>query len=200
MPKVNAEDDVSTIICSAGVLADMLGIKDTTVRHLASSGVMPRVSSGRYKMRDCVHNYVMQLRMQSKSTSQPSSSDLPELKDAQAKHEVIKTHIAEIRLDVMRGKVHKSEDVERVMTNMLASVRSKLLSIPSKVAPRVAAMNDAGEVMAFLQTEIYEALHELSEYSPEMFYGDDLALDEDGNPIELESTVSDSDTEVVGDG
>ncbi|MCI7108044.1 MAG: hypothetical protein MR945_09205 [Agathobacter sp.] len=193
--KLEKENDVSMLICSAGVLADMLGIKETTVRHLASSGVMPRVSSGRYKLRDCVHNYVMQLRIQSKTVEQ-STDNKPELRDMQAKHEVVKLKMSELRLKQMEGKLHKSEDVERVMTNMLASMRAKLLSMPSRVAQRVAQCSDANEVMTIIQAELYDALHELSEYTPEMFYGDDLILDEDGNVIEDDSTVSESDTEV----
>ena len=122
------ETDVSTLICSAGVLADMLGIKQTTVRHLASSGVMPRVSSGPYKKRDSVHNYVMQLRIQSKNPESGSTNEKPELRDMQAKHEAVKLQMSEMQLKLMQGKLHKSEDVEKVMTNMLASMRAKLLS------------------------------------------------------------------------
>ena len=192
------ETDVSTLICSAGVLADMLGIKQTTVRHLASSGVMPRVSSGRYKMRDCVHNYVMQLRIQSKNPESGSTDEKPELRDMQAKHEAIKLQMSDLQLKLMQGKLHKSEDVEKVMTNMLASMRAKLLSLPSRVAPRVAEASDPTDVMAILQADIYDALHELSEYTPEMFYGEDLMLDDDGNLIMTDEAVSESDTEVNG--
>jgi len=190
------ETDVSTLICSAGVLADMLGIKQTTVRHLASSGVMPRVRNGRYKMRDCVHNYVMQLRIQSKNPESSSTDEKPELRDMQAKHEAVKLQMSEMQLKLMQGKLHRSEDVERVMTNMFASMRAKLLSLPSRVAPRVAETSDPTEVMAILQADIYDALRELAEYTPEMFYGDDLLLDDDGNLIETDESVSESDTEV----
>lgn len=192
------ETDVSTLICSAGVLADMLGIKQTTVRHLASSGVMPRVTNGRYKMRDCVHNYVMQLRIQSKNPESGSTDEKPELRDMQAKHEAVKLQMSEMQLKLMQGKLHRSEDVERVMTNMFASMRAKLLSLPSRVAPRVAETSDPTEVMTILQADIYDTLRELAEYTPEMFYGDDLLLDDDGNLIETDESVSESDTEVSG--
>lgn len=190
------ETDVSTLICSAGVLADMLGIKQTTVRHLASSGVMPRVSSGRYKMRDCVHNYVMQLRIQSRTPDSGADNEKPELREMQARHEAVKLQMSEMQLKLMKGKLHKSEDVERVMTAMLTSMRAKLLSLPSRVAPRVAQADDPEEVMAILQADMFDALHELTEYTPEMFYGADLMLDEDGNLIETDEAVSESDTEV----
>lgn len=189
--KLEKENDVSMLICSAGVLADMLGIKETTVRHLASSGVMPRVSSGRYKLRDCVHNYVMQLRIQAKAPDTGSISDQPDLKDMQAKHEAVKLQMSELQLKLMRGKLHKSEDVERVMTSMLSSMRAKILSLPSRIAPRVAQVSDPNEIMTIIQMELYDALHELAEYTPEMFYGDELMVDDD---------VSDSDTEVNENG
>ncbi len=192
------ETDVSTLICSAGVLADMLGIKQTTVRHLASSGVMPRVSSGRYKMRDCVHNYVMQLRIQSKNPESGSTNEKPELRDMQAKHEAVKLQMSEMQLKLMQGKLHKSEDVEKVMTNMLASMRAKLLSLPSRIAPSIAGVSDPAEVVTILKDVIYDVLHELADYTPEMFYGEDLMLDDDGNLIVTDEAVSESDTEVNG--
>ena len=198
--KLEKENDVSMLICSAGVLADMLGIKETTVRHLASSGVMPRVSSGRYKLRDCVHNYVMQLRIQAKAPDTGSISDQPDLKDMQAKHEAVKLQMSELQLKLMRGKLHKSEDVERVMTSMLSSMRAKILSLPSRIAPRVAQVSDPNEIMTIIQMELYDALHELAEYTPEMFYGDELMIDEDGNLIASDDDVSDSDTEVNENG
>lgn len=192
------ETDVSTLICSAGVLADMLGIKQTTVRHLASSGVMPRVSSGRYKMRDCVHNYVMQLRIQSKNPESGSNGEKPELRDMQAKHEAIKLQMSGMQLKLMQGKLHKSEDVEKVMTNMLASMRAKLLAMPSRIAPSIADVSDPAEVVTILKDVIYDVLHELADYTPEMFYGEDLMLDDDGNLIITDEAVSESDTEVNG--
>lgn len=192
------ETDVSTLICSASVLADMLGIKQTTVRHLASSGVMPRVTNGRYKLRDCVHNYVMQLRIQSKNPESGSTDQKPELRDMQAKHEAIKLQMSDMQLKLMQGKLHKSEDVERVMTNMLASMRAKLLSLPSRVAPSIAGVSDPAEVVTILKDVIYDVLHELADYTPEMFYGEDLMLDDDGNLIVTDEAVSESDTEVNG--
>lgn len=192
------ETDVSTLICSAGVLADMLGIKQTTVRHLASSGVMPRVTNGRYKLRDCVHNYVMQLRIQSKNPESGSTDEKPELRDMQAKHEAIKLQMSDMQLKLMQGKLHKSEDVEKVMTNMLASMRAKLLSLPSRIAPSIAGVSDPAEVVTILKDVIYDVLHELADYTPEMFYGEDLMLDDDGNLIVTDEAVSESDTEVNG--
>lgn len=192
------ETDVSTLICSAGVLADMLGIKQTTVRHLASSGVMPRVTNGRYKMRDCVHNYVMQLRIQSKNPESGSNGEKPELRDMQARHEAIKMQMSDMQLKLMQGKLHKSEDVEKVMTNMLASMRAKLLAMPSRIAPSIADVSDPAEVVTILKDVIYDVLHELADYTPEMFYGEDLMLDDDGNLIITDEAVSESDTEVNG--
>ena len=145
-----------------------------------------------------MHNYVMQLRIQSKNPESGSTGDKPELRDMQAKHEAIKLQMSDMQLKLMQGKLHKSEDVEKVMTNMLASMRAKLLSLPSRVAPRVADTSDTTEVMTILQADIYDALHELSEYTPEMCYGDDLMVDDDGNLIEADGSVSESDTEVNG--
>ena len=52
--------------------------------------------------------------------------------------------------------------------------------------------------MTKLKDVIYDVLHELADYTPEMFYGEDLMLDDDGNLIVTDEAVSESDTEVNG--
>ena len=116
----------------------------------------------------------------------------------QAKHEAIKLQMSDMQLKLMQGKLHKSEDVEKVMTNMLASMRAKLLSLPSRVAPSIAGVSDPAEVVTILKDVIYDVLHELADYTPEMFYGEDLMIDDDGNLIVTDEAVSESDTEVNG--
>lgn len=69
--------------------------------------------------------------------------------------------------------MHKSEDVEFVITNMLISFKSKLLEMPNKVLPEIMNLPDDKEkthkILEILNTAVKEALNELSEYNPNMF-------------------------------
>lgn len=78
----------------------------------------------------------------------------------------------ELELAAMRGQMHYSEDVERVMNDMLSNFRSKLLALPTRAAPMLIARNDIGDIQELLYKEVLEVLKELSNYDPEEFYNE----------------------------
>lgn len=69
--------------------------------------------------------------------------------------------------------MHDGQEVERVWTNMLMNMKGKLLSIPTKVAPQLIARDDVALIQDMLQTEIHEALQELSEYDAADYHSKD---------------------------
>jgi hypothetical protein len=73
----------------------------------------------------------------------------------------------------MRGTMHFSEDVERVMNDMLSNFRAKVLALPSRVAPRLIGIDTIADIQEILQIETLEVLQELSEYNPSEFYSEE---------------------------
>lgn len=78
--------------------------------------------------------------------------------------------------------------MEEFLTNMLVSFKSRLLSIPQKVAPIVVSEDDVNRISDILEKEIFEALEELSEYDPlkidknaDLEFEDDEEEDEDAD-------------------
>lgn len=70
----------------------------------------------------------------------------------------------------LEGKLHHSDDVAAVWTEILSNVRTRLLAIPSKAAPVVVAKIGKGKpavVQDLLDLFVREALTELSEYDSE---------------------------------
>jgi len=61
------------------------------------------------------------------------------------------------------GKLISADDVEAIVRSDYTTTVARILQIPSKVAPRVAAMNTATEVEALLHKEFVKALNGLSE-------------------------------------
>jgi|APMI01.1.fsa_nt_gi hypothetical protein len=68
----------------------------------------------------------------------------------------------EMENDVRRGELVAIADVIRLVGDDYGRVRSRILSIPSRCAPRIAAERDPAKVAAMLQDEINLALRELS--------------------------------------
>lgn len=130
---------------------------------------MVRVAKGRYALAESIKNYIVDLKVQNDVAGQEKADDL-DLEKEKALHENIKRQQAEIKLALMKGEVHKSYDVETVMVDMLTSFRTRILNIPSKVAPMLVARHDAGLIQELIMREIVEVLNELKDYNPEDFY------------------------------
>ena len=56
--------------------------------------------------------------------------------------------------------------MENFLTDMLVNFKSRLLSVPQKVAPLIVSEDDINVILDILEKEIFQALEELSEYDP----------------------------------
>lgn len=180
--KVN---DIDSVTVTAGVLGGILGVSERRVRGLAQEGIFVKASQGRYKLKESMHNYVLNLRVANdagKITQSDLEDDL-DLNNEKAKHERIKRHMSELKLALMKGEVHKSADVEAVMIDMLMKFKTKLLATPSKLTPQL-VNRDKAYILDLLTEEIEQILQELSGYNAADFYGkeyiDAEELDEEG--------------------
>lgn len=183
-------NEVDGITVSSAVLQSILGLTDRRVRQLAQEGTIVRVSRGKYSLVSSVQNYVTYIKTTKETAETPKKLDY---EDERALHERIKREKSELTLKLMKGELHKTEDVERVMNDMLTNFRSKVLSIPSKVAPRLIYKDDVNNIQDTIEIEVVEALQELSEYDPSLFYSDEYVNVEDGEEIEeTNSTKEDS--------
>lgn len=76
--------------------------------------------------------------------------------------------IAELELAKIKGVLVVAEDVVKAWEDVLGAFKGKLLSIPSKAAPIVAAELEAGICQKILDDLVEEALTELSNYDPKV--------------------------------
>ncbi len=172
--------DVSAITVNSASLEKMIGVSDRRIRQLAEEGIIVRAAKGRYKLMDSITNYILTLKVAMEAAGTDFSDGEIDLEEEKAIHERVKRHISELKLQVMKGELHRSGDVERVMTDMLVSIRARLLAMPTKLAPLLVARNDAGYIRTAINREVLDALNELKDYSPKDFQGDDFVGDEEG--------------------
>ena len=158
---------------AADVLANCLGITPRRVQLLAKQGAVVKLRRGVYDLEKSVQSYIAY-----KLESLEESQEQKNLDEIRADHERWKMRKTQLAVQLLEGKLHRAEDVERVWTQSAAAVRSRLLGIPVKAAPQVAGMEDAGEIQQVLQREVAEALNEIAGYDPADF-ADPLPLEED---------------------
>ncbi|OPJ63387.1 hypothetical protein [Clostridium oryzae] len=164
-------ESVDSVVVSSSVLADLFGLTDRRIRTLAEEGILKKISRGRYDLFSSIRNYIIYLKTQSDLKEDKTEKSI----DYDMEHALLeraKREKVELELTAMKGTMHLSEDVERVMNDMLANFRAKLLSLPTKIAPLLAGKEDISEIQQLLQNDFYEILHEFSFYNPEDFYSE----------------------------
>lgn len=186
-------EEFDQLLVSSKVLEALFGVKDRTIRDLADKGIIKRDSHGKYLFWNSAKSYITALKIANAgkgSVKTDDSEDCLDLEEEKAKHEHLKRQITEIKLQLIKGQVHKAEDVEAVMTDMFAKFRSKMIALPSKLAKRLEGKSRT-EIQRILKNEIDNALVELASYNPADFYSDEhieisgeaissLGVDEDG--------------------
>lgn len=179
-------DDISKITVSAGVLSKIIGVSDRRIRQLADEGILTKVSSGRYNLQECLHSYILNLRVANDAAKSPELEDKLDYGLEKAMHERVKRHITELQFALMKGNVHKSEDVEAVMINMLTNFKTKIMNMPSKLTPLLINRSEKKYVLDLLTNEFHEILNDLSEYNASDFYSDDyIDIDEEDPDDEM---------------
>lgn len=88
--------------------------------------------------------------------------------EARARKVAAEAEITELELAKVRGELVVADDVVTAWSDTLSSLKAKMVSIPSKAAPIVAAEDSAGGCQKVLDELIREALEELSNYDPKI--------------------------------
>ena len=169
-------EEFEKLVVSSKTLEALFGLKDRTIRDLADKGIIKRDSHGRYLFWNSAKGYITALKVANAGKNNKKdvddSAEYIDLDEEKAQHEHVKRQITEIKLQLIKGQVHKAEDVEAVMTDMFAKFKSKLTALPAKLAKRLEGKSKI-EIQKILKTEIDNALVELASYNAADFYSDE---------------------------
>jgi phage terminase Nu1 subunit (DNA packaging protein) len=95
--------------------------------------------------------------------SQETSDDRRKLK-AEADLKEAKAAIEQMKKAEFEARMHRSEDVEKVITDLAAAARSEFLALPGLLAVDVAASRSAAEAAGIIKAAVNTALNRLAEY------------------------------------
>ncbi len=150
------------------IIAELLNLSEKRIRQLTQEGVIEEYSTGFYKLVSAVQGYVKYILRQISDDDQTSNYNTEKARLTKAKRED-----AELDLKTKKNELHRSGDVEFVMTNMLVAFKSKLEVLPHKVLPDIVSIPDGKEkadgITAVIKSALDEALNELAGYDPELF-------------------------------
>lgn len=167
------DENFEDILVSSKTLEALFGVKDRTIRHLAEEGIIKRDTHGKYWLWNSAKSYITALKVVNAGRETKDTEDSEyDLVAEKAQHEHIKRQITDIKLQLIKGQVHKSEDVERVMSSMFARFKSKMTALPAKLAKKLEGKSRT-QIQSILKKEIDSALTELAGYNPDDFYSDE---------------------------
>lgn len=85
-------------------------------------------------------------------------------KKAEAKLKESKAAIAEMQAKEFQGKMHRSEDVQKMTADLLYFVRGGLVALAGRCANDCAASSEPAVIQKIIEREVREILKDLSEY------------------------------------
>ncbi len=113
-----------------------------------------------------------------------ADSDIYDLEEVKAKHEVIKAEKTQLEVDKMRGQLIDVQDVRRLWGDIANTVMQNMIHLPSKIAPMLQMVDNVEVIASVIDGEIRKILNDIAE-TPLPDYAADTAdngesEDEDG--------------------
>jgi hypothetical protein len=164
MPRIQTID-ITTV-------AKLLKLTPRHVQQLTAEGVLLRARDpdgkelrGRYEMVRCVHGYIDYLR----ARTPIEGSGEAEYAQLRTRRMAFESEMAELKLNLLKGTVHRAEDVEFCVTTQITACKARLLAIPSRVSRLLVGKKSFKEIYALIYREIELALRELTGYDASKF-------------------------------
>lgn len=155
--EIDEEDVVST-----KTFAQTIGVTVRRVQQMIQDGTVKTSGKGRLPLFDNVQRYVS--FMTGSTMTEEEKKIEKGRRTAETKLKVAKAERAMLELNELKGKMHRSEDVEALTQDMCDTIRNTLLALPGRLATDVALCDSPEECSAIIKDAVYELLNELSQY------------------------------------
>ena len=142
------------------VIARLLDLTERRVQQLASEGIIPKASRGKYDLVESVRRYIGQLRLQVEASP---SGKVTVLEDERARLTRAKADLAELDERERRDELVPAVQIEKFLLAILSRVRQGVLTLPSRAAPKAHDAKTIPQVERIILDCCHEVLKEISE-------------------------------------
>lgn len=167
-------DKIESELVDAKKLKSLLGFENVRrIQQLTQDGVIDTIeveNNGRkvrrYDLWPTAKKYIsyLQDKAAGRDLKKAAASKTEEKLQAEIDYKRAKARIAELELDEIEGRMHRSEDVEAMTTDLCLAIRSTLLALPGRLATDLADIDDPAQVSTRIKEEVTDILEELSGY------------------------------------
>lgn len=160
-------DDSTAKLVDSKIIAQFFEMTPRRVQQLTKDGIITAVKQGnanRYDLLSTVQSYIRYLAAKANGRERKYGDVESRRLEAEADLKRSKADMAALQLKELEGKMHRSEDVEAVMTDLVFAIRASLIALPGRLAVDVAAAQTAAEASVIIRDEVYKILDDLANY------------------------------------
>lgn len=154
-------------LISSLTLGEIIGVTDERVRQLEDKGILSSVilpGQGHKKMFDLAPSVKAYVEYIKKGTTPSTNSMSEAMLVAELRYKEARAGKIELELAELKGQMHRAEDVEKVVSDMVAKLRAAVLALPGRLAVDAAKAATAKEASAVIKTAVDELLNETADY------------------------------------
>ncbi len=165
MEKLSAQTIVSTT-----EMAAIFGVTGRRIQQMVQDRIFQSVSRGKFNLKEAIEAWVVD-----RNRDIGTDADMIKAKVSKAKSDArlksAKADMEELKAKELQGKMHRSEDVEAIMEDMIYTIRSALMALPGRVSVDAHACETAAEVSDVITRELHKIMKELAayRYDPEQY-------------------------------
>jgi phage terminase Nu1 subunit (DNA packaging protein) len=158
------------IYVPASALCVMLGVAERSIGRYAADG-MPFTNIGEAKQKHfpvlkCVEwlavKGLLEIKQPIPERSSGDSFDDMDSMEARRRQDIAKAKLMEMEVEEAEGKLIRVEDALKENEKVLTAFRSRILSMPSSIAPSVITCETVAEAKSIIENACYDALEELA--------------------------------------
>lgn len=152
-------------LISSRTLATLVNRSSERIRQYEDEGLLTSVTKSGKKYFDLAPSVSAIVDYMDKE-HQPQADTLTEEQMAQAdlRYKAARAGKMELELAELRGQMHRAEDIEVIVNDMIAQLRAMILALPGRLAVDTAAAGTPMETSAIIKKAIDELLNEMADY------------------------------------
>ena len=171
------DNKASAKLVGSDILAPLFGVTTRRIQQLTKEGVIVAIKekgANRYDLMTTIQRYIKYLSDKA-NNREAKSGEVLEIENrkntAEADLKRSKADIASLQLKELEGKMHNSEDVEAMTTDLVFTIRSMIMALPGRLAVDVSSAKTAPEASEIIRREVHAILEELAnyKYDPEAY-------------------------------
>lgn len=149
-------------------ICNATGKTNQWIGQLTSQGTIFKTATAHgqlYELFETMRNYCAMLEGRAaKRKDETSAAAELRKKQADADYKEAKAEQADMETKEFQGKLHRSEDVQAMTTDLLYYVRGSLIALAGRCANDCAASSEPAEIQKIIEKEVFAILEGLSEY------------------------------------